>query len=251
MVTLKYPELDLSHLYEDRPNHVSNLNRLLSSARNFIISGMSEDTQRPTQQIRLWRKRRKMTLEMLAGRLSTSAGHLHKWETGKVAINIDRLCDIANILEIGLHDLLLDPSRFNCTPVIGVLDHFGYVEIVEDFASGEPTKFVDAPDGIDVNSGAAIEITGDALQPIPNSWLVYFNRVHGCGHYGGVANEAVGGLCVAKTSAAPQMIVRRIGEGTKPPLFNLFSPHTTEMLDVGLDWAAPVVCIRPMPQDAE
>ena len=192
-----------------------------------------------------------MTLEMLAGRLNTSAGHLHKWETGKVAVNIDRLCDIARILEIGLHDLLLDPSRFHCTPVIGVLDHFGNVEVLEDFASGEPMRFVDASDGVDVKAGVAIEVAGDALQPIPNSWLIYFNRTYGSSNYGGIAKEAVGGLCVAKMTGAPQMIVRRIGDGTKPPLYNLFSPHSTEILDVELDWAAPVECIRPSPPEEE
>lgn len=212
---------------------------------------MESDTTREIQQIRLWRKRRKMTLDTLAGKLGTSAGHLHKWETGKVAVNIDRLGDIAAILEIGLHDLLLDPSRLHCIPVIGVLDHFGRVEIVEDFASGEPLRLVDAPEGVDVDSGAAIEVAGDALQPIPNGWLVYFNRTYGSKHYGGVPNEAVGGLCVAKPVDAPQMIVRRVGEGAKPPLYNLFSPHSTEILDVELDWAAPVVCLRPMPGNSD
>lgn len=208
---------------------------------------MNVDLQRQAQQIRLWRKRRKMTLETLAGKLGTSAGHLHKWETGKVSVNVDRLSDIAGILEVGLHDLLLDPSRFQCTPVIGVLDHFGNVEVVEDIASGKPLKYVDAPDGVDVDSGAAIEVAGDALQPVPNGWLVYFNRTYGSKHYGGIADEAVGGLCVVKTVDAPQMIVRRVGEGTKPPRYNLFSPHATEILDIELDWAAPVVCLRPMP----
>jgi len=210
---------------------------------------MTGDKQRSAQQIRLWRKRRRMTLEMLATKLGTSAGHLHKWETDKVAINVDRLSDIARILEIGLHDLLLDPARFSSIPVIGVLDHFGNVEIVEDFASEEPTAFVDAPDGVDVTSGAAIEVAGDALQPIPNGWLIYFNRTYGSSHYGGIANEALGGLCVVKTANEPNMIVRRVGEGTKPPRYNLFSPHATEILDVELDWASPVVCIRPVPNE--
>lgn len=212
---------------------------------------MVDDKPRESQQIRRWRKRRKMTLETLARELGTSAGHLHKWETGKVSVNLDRLGDIAGILGVGLHDLLLDPSRFDCIPVIGVLDHFGRVETVQDFASGEPLQYVDAPDGVHVDSGAAIEVAGDALQPIPNGWLVYFNRTYGSSHYGGIANEAVGDLCVVKTAGAPQMLVRRVGEGTKPPLYNLFSPHSTEILDVALDWVAPVVCLRPMPKKSD
>lgn len=211
---------------------------------------MIEAEPRPTQQIRIWRKRRKMTLETLASQLGTSAGHLHKWETGKVAVNIDRLSDIARILEIGLHDLLVDPSRFKCTPVIGVLDHFGRVDVVEDFSSGKPLMFVDAPDGIDVDSGAAIEIGGDALQPVPNGWLVYFNRIHGHSRSESIENETGGRLCVVKTADGPQMIVRRVGEGSKLGRYNLFSPHSTEILDIKLDWAAPVVCLRPMTSDS-
>lgn len=207
---------------------------------------MNDDAERPNHLIREIRKRKRITLEVLASRLGTSAGHLHKWETGKVSINIDRLRDIAQVFEIGVRDLLIDPSRVECTPVIGVLDHFGQVEIVEDFATGEPTRFVDAPDEVDVASGAALEVAGDALQPVPNGWLIFYNRV-----YEGVSESAIGGLCVVKLSDRPQMLVRRVGQGSKPPLFNLFSPHSTEILDVALDWACPVICIRPMPQQAE
>ena len=156
---------------------------------------------------------------------------------------MDRLNQIAKVLGIGLHDLLSDPARFGSTPVIGILDHFGRVEIVEDFASGEPRLYVDAPDGVEVDSGAAIEVSGDALQPIPNGWLIFFNRT-----YSGVADEAVGSLCVVKIADQPDLIVRRVGEGTKPPFYNLFSPHSTEMIDIKLDWASPVVCLRPMPR---
>jgi len=46
-----------------------------------------------SNRIRQWRKRRGLTLQVLAGMLGTSAGHLHKWETGKVSITLDRLDD--------------------------------------------------------------------------------------------------------------------------------------------------------------
>ena len=204
---------------------------------------MTENKERSIQRIRMWRKRRKLTLEKLASTLGTSAGHLHKWETGKVSVNVDRLNQIAKVLGIGLHDLIFDPVRFDSTPVIGILDHFGRVEIVEDFASGETRLYVDAPDGVEVDSGAAIEVSGDALQPIPNGWLIFFNRT-----YSGVSDEAAGSLCVVKIADQPDLIVRRVSEGTKPPFYNLFSPHSTEMIDIKLDWACPVVCLRPMPR---
>ena len=53
-----------------------------------------------TNRIRQWRKRRKLTLEKLFDQLGTSAGHLHKWETGKVAITVDRLQEVANAREM-------------------------------------------------------------------------------------------------------------------------------------------------------
>ena len=184
-----------------------------------------------------------MTLDELATALGTSAGHLHKWETDKVAIPIARLNDIASVLEIGLHDLIRDPSRVNSVPVTGVLDHFGNVESVEDFATGKPRVFVDAPDGIDVDTGAAIEVAGDALHPVPNGWLLFYNRI-----YDGIQTGSVNNLSVVKVKDSPSPVVRRLGEGRGPPLFNLFSPHVTEMLDVHVDWACPVVCIRPNPK---
>ena len=203
---------------------------------------MSVETNKSAQQIRLWRKRRGLTLEVLARELKTSAGHLHKWETGKVSINLDRLHNIATVLGVGLHDLIRDPARFDRTPVIGVLSHNGHVDLVEDFETGGPPAFVDAPNGVDVDSGAAIEVASDALLPIPNGWLLFFNR-----RDSGVQAGAVGSLCVACVSDQPGMIVRRLGQGTKPKLFNLFSPHASEVLDVKLEWAAPIVCIMPAP----
>ena len=58
--------------------------------------------------IRFWRKYRHFTLEQLAARLGTSAGHLHKWETGKVSVNLKRLGEIADILGVTVRDLTED-----------------------------------------------------------------------------------------------------------------------------------------------
>lgn len=198
------------------------------------------------QRIRFWRKRRKLTLEVLANELGTSAGHLHKWETGKVSVNLDRLSEISRVLGVGIRDLIVDKSRIASIPVIGVLDRAGTVIPLQDMASGQPPLFVDAPDGLEVEIGAAIEIASDALQPIPNGWLLFFNLRKNT-----VADDAVGNLCVVKQDDAEFSMVRRVGQGSKKGMYNLFSPHSTEILDTRLSWAAPVVSVRPLAHDEE
>jgi transcriptional regulator with XRE-family HTH domain len=198
------------------------------------------------QRIRFWRKRRKMTLDELARKLGTSPGHLHKWETGKVSVNLDRLTEISSALGIGIRDLVVDKSRIASIPVIGILDHFGTVIPLKDVDSGEPPIFVDAPDGIETETGAVIEVASDALQPIPNGWLLFFNL-----RDSGIEKEAVGNLCVVKQEDAEFPVVRRVGEGTKKNTHNLFSPRLTEVLDTRLAWATPVISLRPLAHDEE
>lgn len=203
-------------------------------------------TDSPKQRIRFWRKRRKVTLETLASNLGTSAGHLHKWETGKVAINIDRLSQISDVLGVRLHDLIVDPRRVKSVPVIGMLDRAGNVRSLQEPDTGKPPMYVDAADGIEVGLGAAIEVANDALQPIPNGWLLFFHQESRT-----VSNRAVGGLSVVKSPEHTLPMVRRLGPGSDEGLYNLFSPHATEILDVQLEWAAPIISVRPLYEDEE
>ncbi|MDE0794720.1 MAG: helix-turn-helix domain-containing protein [Alphaproteobacteria bacterium] len=190
-----------------------------------------------SSRIRHWRKRRRMTLEQLASRLGTSAGHLHKWETGKVSVNLKRMGEIADILGIGIVDLVKDLPR---VPILGKVGAGAVVESIDDFPLGEAQKYARCPTGLDPQYTVAVEVVGDSMLPIDEGWLLFYTR-----SYDGIPSECLGKLCVVQLSENGPRYVKRLKQGKNPSLFNLYSTNAREIEDVELAWAAPVLDARP------
>ncbi len=193
--------------------------------------------------IRQWRKRRKLTLEKLADRLGTSAGHLHKWETGKVAITVDRLQEVANALGCGLLDLIDGIIK---VPVVGKVGAGTVVESIDDYPLGQGLRQVRCPTGLDPQQTVAVEVEGDSMLPIEEGWLLFYTR-----NYDGVPVECLGKLCVVQLADEGARYVKRVKLGRKPGVFNLYSTIEREMDDMPLLWAAPVLDARPPDEDGE
>lgn len=190
-----------------------------------------------SKRIRHWRKQRRMTLEQLAAQLRTSAGHLHKWETGKVSVNLKRLGEIADILGIGVVDLVEDLPR---VPVVGRVGAGAQVESIDDYALGAGHRSAQCPTGLDPQSTVAVEVVGDSMLPIDEGWLLFYTR-----NYEGVPSECLGKLCVVQLADNGPRYVKRLKQGRGSGLFNLYSTNAREMEDVSLAWAAPVLHARP------
>jgi repressor LexA len=185
--------------------------------------------------IRYWRKQRRLTLEKLAERLGTSAGHLHKWETGKVSITLNRLGDVARALEVGIVDLIDGQQK---VPVIGRVGAGAQIASLEE-AAGQGYRKVRCPPKLDATKTVAVEVEGDAMLPIEEGWLLFYSR-----DYEGVPVECIGKLCVVQLASGARY-VKRVKQGRRPSLFNLYSTNAREMEDQTLAWAAPVVEARP------
>ena len=194
-----------------------------------------------SNRIRQWRKRRKLTLEKLAERLGTSAGHLHKWETGKVSITLDRLGDVAEALGCSLVDLIDGLAR---VPVVGRVGAGSMVDSIDDYPLGEAERKVRCPTGLDPQQTVAVEVIGDSMLPIEEEWLLFYTR-----NYDGVPVECLGKLCVVQLADDGPRYVKRIKLGRKPGMFNLYSTNAREMEDIPLSWAAPVLDARPPDPD--
>ena len=188
--------------------------------------------------IRFWRKHRHFTLEQLAARLGTSAGHLHKWETGKVSVNLRRLGEIADILGVTVIDLVQEQSRI---PVVGQVGAGATVEAIDDFPRGHARKHASCPVGLDASYTVAVEVIGDSMLPIDEGWLLFYTR-----NYDGVPSECMGRLCIVQLLENGQRYVKRLKTGTKHGLFNLYSTNAREIEDVELAWAAPILDARPV-----
>lgn len=178
-----------------------------------------------------------MTLEQLAARLGTSAGHLHKWETGKVSVNLKRMGEIADILSISVVDLVDEPPR---VPIVGKVGAGAQVESIDDFPLGEAPKYGRCPAGLDPRYTVAVEVVGDSMLPIDEGWLLFYTR-----NYDGVPTECLGKLCVVQLDDNGPRYVKRLKQGQNPALFNLYSTNAREIENVPLAWAAPVLDARP------
>ena len=186
--------------------------------------------------IRYWRKQRKLTLEKLAEKLGTSAGHLHKWETGKVSITLTRLADVARALEVGIVDLIDGQQK---VPVVGKVGAGAQVFSIDDYPLGEGYRKVRCPPKLDSTKTVAVEIEGDSMLPIEEGWLLFYSR-----DYEGVPVECIGKLCVVQLTNGARYL-KRVKQGRRPSLFNLYSTNAREMEDQTLAWAAPVLEARP------
>ncbi len=193
--------------------------------------------------IRYWRKLRKLTLEKLAEPLGTSAGHLHKWETGKVSITLDRLTKVADALGCTIIDLVEGLAK---VPVVGKVGAGSVVLSIDDYALGQGEREVRCPTGLDPQQTVAVEVEGDSMLPIEEGWLLFYTR-----NYEGVPVECIGKLCVVQLFDDGPRYVKRLKLGRKPGLFNLYSTNAREMEDIALAWAAPVLDARPPDREEE
>lgn len=196
-----------------------------------------------SNRIRHWRKLRKLTLERLAEQLGTSAGHLHKWETGKVSITLDRLGDVAEALGCSMVDLIEGLAR---VPVVGSVGAGAVVESVDAYALGQGDRMVRCPTGLDPQQTVAVDVRGDSMLPIEDGWLLFYTR-----NYDGVPVECLGKLCIVQLADDGPRYVKRVKLGRRPGLFNLYSTNAREMEDIALAWAASVLDARPPDPDEE
>lgn len=76
---------------------------------------MSQISEHIGERIKLYRKNKQLTQEQFAQMIHKSKSAVSKYECGEISIDIDTLCEIAEVLEITIHQLL-DRSLENPLP---------------------------------------------------------------------------------------------------------------------------------------
>ena len=72
---------------------------------------MEEVSRRIGEKIRNYRKMKKMTLQELADEIHKSRPTVSKYETGEITLDVATLCRIAQVLEVGVAQLIEEPQR--------------------------------------------------------------------------------------------------------------------------------------------
>jgi phage repressor protein C with HTH and peptisase S24 domain len=119
-------------------------------------------------------------------------------------------------------------------PVVGYIGAGEKVYPVDEGELGSGLEEIDAPPGADLNSVAVI-VKGDSM--FPAFWegdVLIYSSERGFDREACMHNE-----CVVKVKNGPTY-VKRVTPGSMQGLFTLTSYNATPIIDVAIDWAAPV-----------
>lgn len=82
-------------------------------------------------------------------------------------------------------------------------------------------------------------IRGDSMPPFKDGWLLIYRRDRD-----GVTEDCVGGLCLVDVKQGPTL-VKILRKGSKRGLWTLESWNGPPRKDVLINWAAPILYIKP------
>ena len=105
---------------------------------------------------------------------------------------------------------------------------------------GAGLETVDAPEGVGKAPMVAVRIRGESMHPMREGWLLFYRRDHS-----GVPEGCLNRLCVVKLAGDGPVLVKEVHRGYRTGRFLLTSWNAPPLEDVEVDWAAPVLSIRP------
>lgn len=154
--------------------------------------------------------------------------------------NVDDAVRLAAAMGMSLETLLEKYAGAVLPPRIAVAGRVGagaVVSLVDDHQKGDGLYHVACPPQIDASGIVAVEVEGDSMVPVyePGD-VLFYSRVTV-----GVPTEAINRTCICADTEG-HVWVKQVKVGTSKGLFNLLSanPMGANMLDVALEWAAPV-----------
>lgn len=146
----------------------------------------------------------------------------------------------AKFFRVSLDWLLTGKGTMGRAAKVPVLCYVGAgaeVYPIDDHPQGQGIELVEPPQGI-TDCVAAI-IRGDSMHPLRDGWLIFWAK-----NQDGVPDVCLGQLCVCQVKDGP-MLVKEVRRGSRNGLFSLISWNAPPRDDARLDWASPIIDIRP------
>ena len=197
--------------------------------------------------IRALRKSLGLSQAGLGGLLGVDQSNVSRWENGAVPDDhhIERLAGLAQShpaafrygAPTGPGSGFREPAR---VAVVGYVGAGQEIFPHDDHALGGGLEEVEAPEGVGRQAMVALRIRGESMHPMREGWLLFYRR-----DQQGVPEDCLNRLCVVKLAGDGPLLVKELRRGYKPNYFILSSWSAPPIEDVRLDWAAPVLSIRP------
>ena len=197
--------------------------------------------------IRALRKSLGLSQASFANRVGVDQSNVSRWERGAPPddAHIVRLAQLAGQHPAAFHYGRL-PETGPAPPSPHIVSVVGYVgagqEIfaLDDHALGAGLEEVEAPEGVGRDTMVAVRVRGESMHPLRNGWLLFYRR-----DQHGVPEACMNRLCIVKLADEGPILVKELRRGYREGHFVLSSWNAPPIEDVRLDWAAPVLSIRP------
>ena len=166
----------------------------------------------------------------------TYAGHENGY---KGAFRRDEAVKYAKKFRVNLDWLLTGRGPMRSAtevPVLGYVGAGAEVLPIDDHAQGAALDTIDIGMPQDV---VALIIRGESQYPLKDGWVVLYSRDHD-----GVPDAVIGKLCVVKVHEGPTLL-KTVRRGRTQKLYTLESWNAPLREDTRLEWASPVIEIRP------
>lgn len=185
----------------------------------------------------------------LGARIGVDQSNVSRWENGALPddAHLVRLAELAGVhpAEFRYGALpgargLREESGPARVPVVGDVGAGQEVYPYDDPALSGGLEEVEAPEGVGTAPMVAVRIRGDSMHPMRDGWLLFYRR-----DQQGVPDDCFNRLCVVKLADDGPTLVKEVRRGYRRDTFVLTSWNAPPLEDVRLEWAAPVLSIRP------
>lgn len=181
-----------------------------------------------------WRKRRKMSQELLGEKLGSGRSTVTKLERGEIPLSDKWMTRIANVLGCSPIDLLGGGN----VAVVGKIGAGGTISYADDYEKGGAVDYVSRPPEV---SGELVGLIVEGESMLPKfdpGDIVFISR-----NFDGVLPEYVNRFCACRL-ANGQTLLKRLSRGSVPGRYTLRSLNADDIEDVTLEWATPVVAVK-------
>jgi len=183
----------------------------------------------------------------LASRIGVDQSNVSRWENGAPPddAHIVRLAELAGQHPAAFHYGRLPEIHSEAPPpslvsVVGYVGAGHQVFALDDHALGAGLEEVEAPEGVGRDTMVAVRVRGESMHPLRSGWLLFYRR-----DQHGVPEACLNRLCIVKVADDGPIMVKELRRGYRQGHFMLSSWNAPPLEDVRLDWAAPVLSIRP------